>query len=464
MQKMGNCRRSRRYSEKREGRRESELLKAIESSLNKDRNNLAAAAALASASNNAMQSDVEKESSGKLASLPPAKVSLPAGLKIVQLATGLHHTLLLSGEGEVFSFGSNTHGQLGLCDLIPRGAPFLITLPLKATAIACGSYHSVILTEHGTVYTFGSYQKGQLGRDAPSVIGKDHAMASDDLAARELWFATPGLIPNVGANLGRSATWIGASSDQTFLKVDESLINAKNLVGSSIMANPQQILLLPTFSHDQKISANFKSLAISRQDGFCRSFNGPEQANFTGTTVNLDPLYNVLWVYDNITGMMNAYNPSFFEAKNGNMETINSQELALPLASGCSVSRNQASLNMLSCLDTLTQYPDVNLNTSEEEAMKSISQKSYSKEDFSSVNRFDNHGGGWGYSGHSIEAIRFMVDSDILLGGFGLFGGRGEYVGKIKLFDIGQDGGDQEGDGDLLAGKLCINYSYLWED
>ena len=30
-----------------------------------------------------------------------------------------------------------------------------------------------------------------------------------------------------------------------------------------------------------------------------------------------------------------------------------------------------------------------------------------------------------------------MVDTDILLGGFGLFGGRGEYVGKIKLFDIG---------------------------
>ena len=41
------------------------------------------------------------------------------------------------------------------------------------------------------------------------------------------------------------------------------------------------------------------------------------------------------------------------------------------------------------------------------------------------VNRFDSHGGGWGYSGHSIEAIRFMVDTDVLLGGYGLFGGRG---------------------------------------
>lgn len=46
------------------------------------------------------------------------------------------------------------------------------------------------------------------------------------------------------------------------------------------------------------------------------------------------------------------------------------------------------------------------------------------------------HGGGWGYSGHSIEAIRFMADTDIVLVGFGLFGGRGEYTGKIKVNDL----------------------------
>lgn len=48
-------------------------------------------------------------------------------------------------------------------------------------------------------------------------------------------------------------------------------------------------------------------------------------------------------------------------------------------------------------------------------------------------NIFLGHGGGWGYSGHSIEAIRFMPDTDILLGGYGLFGGRGEYTAKIKV-------------------------------
>ena len=43
------------------------------------------------------------------------------------------------------------------------------------------------------------------------------------------------------------------------------------------------------------------------------------------------------------------------------------------------------------------------------------------------------YGGGWGYSGHSVEALRFSVDADIVLGGLGLFGGRGEYNAKIKV-------------------------------
>lgn len=40
-----------------------------------------------------------------------------------------------------------------------------------------------------------------------------------------------------GAMFGRRATWIGASGDQTFLRVDESLINAHTLAKSNVFAN-----------------------------------------------------------------------------------------------------------------------------------------------------------------------------------------------------------------------------------
>ena len=173
---MENCPRSRRAMKNRLAAlksRERRLLIALESSMNKERNVQApggAAAAAASAVQNvpaaSSASDAEKEGGGKLASLPPASLNL--GVKIQQIATGLQHTLLLSNDGEVYSFGSNNYGQLGTLDLNPRGIPTLVKFHCKATAIACGSYHSVILLENGQVCTFGNYQKGQLGREAPA--------------------------------------------------------------------------------------------------------------------------------------------------------------------------------------------------------------------------------------------------------------------------------------------------------
>lgn len=51
-----------------------------------------------------------------------------------------------------------------------------------------------------------------------------------------------------------------------------------------------------------------------------------------------------------------------------------------------------------------------------------------------------------------------MADADILLGGFGLFGGRGEYVAKLRVYDIGLEGGEQEGDGDVLTETEEVPY------
>lgn len=66
------------------------------------------------------------------------------------------------------------------------------------------------------------------------------------------------------------------------------------------------------------------------------------------------------------------------------------------------------------------------------------------------------HGGGWGYSAHSVEAIRFCADADILLGGLGLFGGRGEYTAKIKVGSLFLMRALQ-----ILA-ELCCKYCILF--
>ena len=198
-------------------------------------------------------------------------------------------------------------------------------------------------------------------------------------------------------------------------------------MGATICSNKHQVLLLPT--HNQQ-PTSFHSLCISRSDGFCESFSSLYQVEWSGRVAALDPLYNVLWSLCEETGTVQCHNPTTNDIELEGKQRITSPDLALPVTPGCLVSR---------CLDTITSSPTGNLTHTEEESSRAGSSKAFSKEDFSIVNRFDSHGGGWGYSGHSIEAVRFSVDTDILMGGFGLFGGRGEYVGKIKLFDIGTE-------------------------
>ncbi|RWS17339.1 E3 ubiquitin-protein ligase MYCBP2-like isoform X4 [Dinothrombium tinctorium] len=387
----------------------------------------------------------------KLSSLPPTKLNITQ--KITQIACGLHHTVLLSQNGEVFTFGSNQQGQLGVGDFVIREKPVKIPINATITQIAAGSNHTVLLTSHGQVYTFGSNQKGQLGR-SPSAIDC-------------YWNASPGLVPNIGSQYGRRATWIGASGYYTFIKVDESLINPSTLPSARVLANKRCIVIVAPEDSANDIKqldseTRFNSLVINRADGVCKTFATPDQLDLSSfSSVCLDDLYDILWTYNSENYVVNRYNiiTSAIKTLNpfcsGNpfrcVPSILSPEIALPNKSVIPVSIHTTSLNLLCALETLTTAHQLGLTVKDDEQSKNQISKTFNKDDFSIVNRFESHGGGWGYSGHSVEAIRFMADSDIIVGGFGLFGGRGEYIAKLRLFDIGLDGGEQEGDGEILV-------------
>ncbi|CAG5134648.1 unnamed protein product, partial [Candidula unifasciata] len=311
--------------------------------------------------------------------------------------------------------------------------------------VAAGSHHSVFLLTSGQVFTCGDHQKGSLGRN-----GLDESPVKSKNIP---WYTVPGPVPGVGAKYGRRATWVGASGDQTIMRIDESLINAHTLARSNIFASKTCIGLIPRGEDNARA---MKCLMISKTDGSCKSFSGEEQEDLSNQAVCLDPVYDVLWGYNPKTQEIRCYNVMISEAHD--LKKIDpgycdifSPELAVPTRIGCQATRSHCALHMLGCLDTLTIANQLKLQVVEESREKTSISKIYSKDDYSVVNRFESHGGGWGYSGHSVEAIRFMCDTDVLLGGFGLFGGRGGYLGRIKLYELGLDGGENEGDGELLA-------------
>lgn len=230
-----------------------------------------------------------------------------------------------------------------------------------------------------------------------------------------------------GPRSGRRATWAGASGDQTYLRVDESLINSSSLSHSTIVANKTSIIFVPKKCDEDK---TFSCLVINKRDGNCCSFSDDNQVDFSKSLVCLDPVYNILWSFK--SGQLWAYNRICCDNGLGPWSLLSGQ-LALPTVPGHTVTRSHAALHILAALDILTSTETVLSPTADDKRTRQAHSKVYTKEDFSTVSRFESHGGGWGYSGHSIEAIRFMADTDILMGGFGLFGGRGEYTGKIKV-------------------------------
>ncbi|XP_014307555.1 probable E3 ubiquitin-protein ligase HERC6 [Myotis lucifugus] len=104
----------------------------------------------------------------------PKKIKALDGIKIIQVSCGDYHSLALSEDGQVFSWGKNSHGQLGLGKDIPSQASpqrvrSLEGIPLAQ--VAAGGAHSFALSLSGTSFGWGSNSAGQLalsGKDVPA--------------------------------------------------------------------------------------------------------------------------------------------------------------------------------------------------------------------------------------------------------------------------------------------------------
>lgn len=87
----------------------------------------------------------------------PAKVNLPERAKRVSL--GQNHSCIVSESGNLYTYGSNKHGQLGHGDKNdvkePKIVDYFEKKNIKVKEALSGEHHTIVLTEDGHVYTFG---------------------------------------------------------------------------------------------------------------------------------------------------------------------------------------------------------------------------------------------------------------------------------------------------------------------
>ncbi|KAF2283007.1 hypothetical protein GH714_043653 [Hevea brasiliensis] len=120
--------------------------------------------------------------------------------KVVSVAAGEAHTLALTGDGCVYSWGRGMFGRLGIGSEVDALLPVQVKCDtcseseekrLKLVGIAAGAYHSMALADDGSVWCWG-YNPCILHAGACSVkAGGMMSLAIDNLGTLWIWGNCP---------------------------------------------------------------------------------------------------------------------------------------------------------------------------------------------------------------------------------------------------------------------------------
>ncbi|PUZ68510.1 hypothetical protein GQ55_2G034300 [Panicum hallii var. hallii] len=97
--------------------------------------------------------------------ITPRQVTVGLGRKRVNVvAAAKHHTVISTEAGELFTWGSNREGQLGYPSVDTQPTPRRVSsLKQRIIAVAAANKHSAAVADTGEVFTWGCNKEGQLG-------------------------------------------------------------------------------------------------------------------------------------------------------------------------------------------------------------------------------------------------------------------------------------------------------------
>ena len=95
----------------------------------------------------------------------PQLVTALEGQGVTEISGGEHHSLALTADGEVFAFGRGDNNQLGFADgtdqqLTPRAIPALAGIAIRKVSTLANS--NFALSKSGDLYSWGFGEMGQL--------------------------------------------------------------------------------------------------------------------------------------------------------------------------------------------------------------------------------------------------------------------------------------------------------------
>ncbi|CAK9005696.1 unnamed protein product [Durusdinium trenchii] len=134
-------------------------------------------------------------------------------IKVHTVALGMEHCLMISTNWELYSWGRNHRGQLGLGTTSDTSEPTFVAALPKTVSVACGEDHSAGITPGGEVFTWGNAESGKLGHGSSMIRSAMSFPKQINMEARVRTVRTgqnhTALIGNNGELLTFGAGWFG---------------------------------------------------------------------------------------------------------------------------------------------------------------------------------------------------------------------------------------------------------------
>lgn len=135
-------------------------------------------------------------------SVPPVVTAFVAN-RVVSVSAGSVHCLCVGEGGEMFSWGNDEHGQcghgyIGSVYSAPRWVESMLGVLVRSAS--AGDVHSLVVTEDGDLYSFGGGAAGQLGHG--TVDGSVENYSSEYFPRKVRVVASPGALRCIAAAAG----------------------------------------------------------------------------------------------------------------------------------------------------------------------------------------------------------------------------------------------------------------------
>ena len=164
----------------------------------------------------------------------PAKVTLPAAVKITQVTAGWQDTMMRAGDGAIYVCGDNQFGSLGTNQSPIVPAPALVAPASTATVLAVGGYASAFSPDGCAVRIAGDNDDGVVSATGGPASGPFAVRANLSLCAPRPATALPTIVREAPRG-GASGCWTprvqeDAAGSVAFAGLRQAMLAAENLL------------------------------------------------------------------------------------------------------------------------------------------------------------------------------------------------------------------------------------------